>query len=362
LAGLWLAVFFGLLTPPRVLPVPAYWHAHEMLFGFAAAAVAGFLLTASQNWAKVPGVKGARLKGLAALWLAGRLLPWALPAPSGVYAVVDLAFLPLTGYLLTAYLCRPGQERNRGLLGLLGLLAGGNLLVHLDALAVLPGEARRGLLLGLDTLVALILVIGGRVIPLFTRNAVAGARIQAAPAVSWGILVAALAFTLGDLVLGSGPVVGTLAAVAAAAGLLRFLLWDPWSARHNPMLWVLFTGYGWVIVGLALRAAAGFLPVSESLGIHAEAVGGIGVIVCGMMSRVSLGHTGRKIYATRILTLAFVLVNLAAFARVVLAGLLPGFYRQALLLAGTAWIVAFVLFTWSLGPVLLAPRADGRAG
>ncbi|WP_176736877.1 NnrS family protein [Oligoflexus tunisiensis] len=359
---LWLAVWTGLMPGPRYFPSMILWHAHEMLFGFATAVVVGFLMTASQNWTGKRGIHGWKLQLLAGVWLVARLMPWLLAPPSYLYAATDLAFLVLAVVFLAPYLLQASQKRNMGLLLVLAVLAGANALVHGEALGILEDSAYRGLALGVGMLTVLIVVIGGRVIPAFTRNAEASAHVR-----SWRPLdLACVGFTavyaLSDTFLPQSPFFGVVTLAAALANGTRWLLWDPWSTRHQPMLWILFSGYLWLVIGLFLRGFGVWQPIAPSLGIHAIAVGSIGVLIYGMMPRVSLGHTGRPIRARRALVTGFVLINAAAAMRVVVVGLAPLFYRNAVVIAGLLWAVAFLIFFGLFLQVLTSPRVDGRPG
>lgn len=358
----WAAVLAGWLEPPRYYGSPSEWHAHEMLFGFATAAALGFLLTASQNWTGRRGVNGRKLQALAALWLAGRVLPWLAPVGSVPFAVVDMAFVPVAAIVLAGFLKQEGQARNRGFLALLGLIAAANLLVHLQALGLPGGAARRGLLLALDAVLVMTTLVSGRVVPLFTRKALPALAVRNHPLLDGAALATAGAFLVADAVSEGSAATG---AVAVAAGLVsgaRLLLWNPLGARKTPMLLVLYAGSAWMACGFLLRGAAYFWPVPRALGIHAHAVGAVGVMILGMMARVSLGHTGRAIRAGPAIGAGFILVNLAAVLRVVVAGLAPEIYLAAVYGAAAAWTLAFGLFVMNMAPFLTKPRVDGREG
>lgn len=360
LVAAWLGVYTGILPVPRYFPSGAQWHAHEMLLGFAVTVVVGFLMTASANWTGIRGVHGWKLQLLAGLWLAARVLPWVTPPQTLLYPVVDLAFLPLAGVFLAPYLLRKEQKRNKGFIALLGVLTVAALLIHLDAWGVSPGAGRRGALLALDVVVVIVTVIGGRVLPMFARNAIPEVKIRGDRRLDLAAIGATAAFAVAELVAEGSTVACGVAFVAAALNGARLWLWDPLQTRRNAMVWILFSGYAWLVAGLLLKGFA--FAVAPGIAVHALAVGAVGGLIYGMMPRVSLGHTGRKIAASKPLVAGFYLVNAAAFVRVAVAGLLPEAYVPAVVAAGVLWIAAFALFTAKFVPVLTRPRVDGKPG
>ena len=367
---LWLGFWFGWLE----LAGPwqgVLWHGHEMIFGFAIAGVTGFMLTAVPGWTGTRPLTGAPLAALALLWLAGRIALLASAAlPPLAVAVLDLAFLPAlalpTGLALIAGVKRTGSWRNMMFLALLSSLWIGNLLTHLQVLGWTADTGGTGLRLGLDTLLVMITVVGGRIVPAFTRNALrrpgSDPDIRSLPALDALAIAAMVALLLSEAALGPGPVTGAVAFLAAAAGAVRLALWRPWATRRIPLLWVLHFGYGWLVIGLLLKAladGAGLLPPTAAL--HALTAGAVGTMLLAVMSRASLGHTGRPLTAGRPTVAAYLLLTAAALLRV-LAPLLPDHYMALLAAAGIAWAAAFALFSIVYAPILLLPRADGRPG
>lgn len=362
---LWLGILSGNLAPSRYLD-PVAWHAHEMTWGFVIAVIAGFLLTAVGNWTERETATGARLAGLALLWLAGRaamLLAGVLPR--GLPALLDLAFLPALGFVLARPLLATNSRRNFVMLGVLAALFAANLVVHLDGLALLPaGSARHANLVSVDVIVLLILIIGGRVFPMFTRNATGVESIRNVPWLDRTCVMAMIALVVVDALM---PVAGRFGAILArlvgvlAAG--RAVHWGARHSRRDPLLWVLHAGYGWLVLGLLLRGSAGVLgwPPS-SAATHASTVGAIGTLTLGMMARVSLGHTGRMLVAPGPMTASFVAITLAALARVLAPWLAPQHYAAGLFAAGSFWVLAFAVFLLAYAKMLCRPRMDGRPG
>ncbi|MDJ1158207.1 NnrS family protein [Chelatococcus sp. SYSU_G07232] len=362
LVGLWLAAWVGGADLP--LP-PSLWHAHEMLYGFAGAAIAGFLLTAVPNWTGCARLRGLPLAGLAGLWLAGRLAlaPGSIVPPE-VAALVDVAFLPALGVVLAVPLLRAGAWRNIAFLLLLGVLTLANAAVHLDRLGWAVGVGMTGIGLALDVVLLLVVVIGGRIVPAFTRNVLPPARADLWP-ISHPILerlaiLSVVAMALGELVAPAALATGALAAFAAAVHGLRLALWKGWSAAGRPILWILHVGYLWVPVALGLKAVwlLSGAPWAAAWQ-HALTVGAFGTMILAVMSRASLGHSGRPLAVSRATVAAYLLVMVAAAARVT-APLAGTWYRETICLAGFAWVAGFLLFLAVYVPILLAPRVDGR--
>jgi uncharacterized protein involved in response to NO len=360
----WLAVLFGLLAPPRYL-AGTHWHAHEMLFGYTAAVIAGFLLTAARNWSGLPTAAGGRLAALVALWLAARLAPW-LGAPAWLIGALDIAFFPALALSLRRALWQGPNPVNRLFLVVFGGFTLASLLVNLDGMGVLPGLAARGQRLMLDLVIVLMLVVGGRVMPFFTRAAIPGAAPVSRPWLDKLVFGAVLAMLALHLALPSSPLAGRLAGVAAlAAGVLllaRLAGWHDRRAWGLPMLAVLYLGFLWLAAGLILDGIAAFRLLPPSIALHAITAGAIGTLTLGMMARVTLGHTGRAMHASRLTLLAFALVTVAALLRSIAVWLAPGLYTGWMLAAGTCWIGAFALFTAVYAPMLIAPRVDGKPG
>lgn len=357
--GTWLAMLQGAIQAPAGL-APAVWHGHEMLFGFAVAVIAGFLLTATQNWTSIPMPRGGPLAALFALWLAGRLLPW-LPVPYLAAAIVDLLFLPAVLAAVLRPVLRVKQTRNYAFSAMLLGLTLANALFHAGALGYGPDKASLGLHLALYLIVLTIVVMGGRVIPYFTERRL-NSTARKWQAVEWlapATVVAMLAARLGNI---DSTLIVSFAAAAAIAHAVRLAGWHDKRLWRVPLLWVLHLGYGWIVVGFALDAlnAAGLAP--PFLALHAYAAGGIGVLTMGMMSRVSLGHTGRPLETPKIMPWAFAVINLAAAARVFGPLLFPAQTFMLQQLGGVLWLAAFAAFALVYAPMLWRPRVDGKPG
>lgn len=355
---LWLAQYAGLLPAPYVRgPV---WHGHEMLFGYALAVIAGFLFTAGRNWTGQPTPTGALLAAFALLWAAGRVLaftPYAIAA-----ALVNAAFPIAVAIGLAVPLWKSRNRRNYFFVALLVLLGVAALAMHFAWLGMLAWPERASLQVGLDVVLFILAVMGGRVIPMFTNNGIPGVQATRRPIVEKLALGSVLALLAADVLQAPAGAIATIAIVGALAHAARLWLWQPWRTLRTPLVWVLHAAYAWIVVYLLLRAAAAFGLVGEALAVHALTVGGIGGMTIGMMTRTARGHTGRPLVADRFEVTCFVLVQCAALTRVVGALLVPGAYLSTVVLSGVLWSAAFTVFTVRYWPVLSRERLDGKPG
>ena len=363
----WFAVLHRLYTgaatafPHGALP-PHLWHGHEMLFGFAGAVVAGFFLTAVPSWTGREPVRGPLLGALALVWLAGRIALWsAAVLPPALVAALDLAFVPFLAILVVRALAGGWSRRNAIFLPVFAALFAGNVLFHLDAAGFAPGLGARGLLLALDAVLFLLAVIGGRVVPAFTTNALRRAGEERLPVSRPPVEIAALLsvalLAVADLTAPDGAATGAIAAAAALIHAVRLSGWRGHRTLAEPILWIIHLGYAWLVLGFALKALAllgDFLPATAA--IHALTIGAIGSMTLGVMSRAALGHTGRELKVSPPIVAAYLLVSAAALARVAGPALLPAYEPQALAAAAILWIAAFGLFTVFYFPILTRPR------
>jgi uncharacterized protein involved in response to NO len=355
---LWICQYTGHL-PATYVRSPA-WHAHEMLYGYTLAVVAGFLLTAVRTWTGKPTPSGAPLIALAALWVAGRVLvmtPFATAA-----AVVNAAFPVAVAVGIGIPLVQSRNRRNYFFIALLLLLGLALLAFHLAHLGVLPWPERASLQVGLDVVLFIMAVIGGRVIPMFTNNGVPGAKATRRPIIERLALGGVLVLLAADLLQAPPTVIAVVALLVAVAHAMRLHLWQPWRTLGAPLVWVLHAAYGWIVVYLALRGLAALGFVGELLAVHALTIGAIGGMTIGMMTRTARGHTGRPLVADRFEVACYVLVFFAAVIRVLGAMLLPGAYLATVIASGICWSAAFALYAIRYWPVLSRPRLDGKPG
>ena len=361
---IWIAIYTGAFQPEAYL-VGVAWHSHEMLFGFAAAVIAGFLLTAVRNWTGLPTPTGVALGALAALWLFARVL--AVTGPGAMAAVVDMMFLPALGLTIALPIWRSRDARNAKILGVVAALAVLNVIYHLAYLEGLPLRwTNIATQLALDLITLLMAIVGGRVIPAFTANAIAGAKPRRSLTLEilcFGSLLAVLAAgAAGPWYELPSPVWAALLTVAASAHAVRLALWQPLRTRGVALLAMLPLAYGWIPVALALRALSHAAVVPAAAATHALTIGAMGSLMLAMMMRSALGHTGRALVAGRAECAAFALAQLAAAVRV-LGAAVPGLpYRETAVVAGTLWSLAFAVFLVRYWPILTRPRVDGRPG
>jgi len=355
---LWTAQHAGLL-PSAYLRGPL-WHGHEMLFGFATAVIAGFLLTAVATWTQQPPLRGLPLMALALLWLAGRVL---VLTPMSMAAAIATPLFPIAvAAALSVPLIRTGNRRNLvfvALLALLGLMAAG---VHLAALGLLRLPPGLGVQVGLDVVLLTIVVVAGRVLPMFTNNGVPGAGATRQPLLEKLAIGSIVLLGVLDLSAWNPLLAALVAASAALAHAARLYLWRPWRTLRTPLVWILHAAYAWIVVHLALRSLAGLGWVSPSLAIHALTIGAIGGMTIGMMTRTARGHTGRSLHAGRPEAAMFVLVQISALVRVAGGILAPQAYLSSVHVSGVLWSTAFALYALFYWKALTSPRADGKPG
>jgi len=340
-----------------------YWHAHEMLLGYSVAVIAGFLLTAVKNWTGKPTLTGDQLAGLCLLWLYGRIVPFYEGLlPNELIALIDFAFLPVLAYQIIKPILQVGQYRNLVFVALLLVLALGNGLVHAEILGFQENTAWLGIELVVATIIVMILVIAGRVFPFFTERGLPGTLTIKNPLFDTLSIVSAVLVFVLELADISGTILALAALFAVAANAARLSGWYVQKIWYVPLLWVLYVGYGWIILGFGLTIFSAYELIAASLALHAFTIGGIGVLTLGMMARVSLGHTGRALRVSNAMAISFVFINMAALCRVLLPVVLPGWYNLLVYVSTFAWLAAFSLFVFVYSPILTSVRADGQDG
>jgi uncharacterized protein involved in response to NO len=355
---LWMAEYAGLL-PGGYLRDPV-WHAHEMLFGYTIAVIVGFLFTAGRNWTGQPTPSGALLAGYFVLWIAGRI---SVLTPYPAAAAVINALFPVAAAIgLAVPLARSANRRNYFFVALLVLLGALALAIHLARIGLVVLPQRASLQVGLDVVLFVIAVMGGRVIPMFTNNGVPGVRATRRPLVEKAALGGVLALIAADLAGLDARIVGALALAVAVVHAVRLALWQPWRTTRVPIVWVLHAAYAWIVVYLLLRALAAYGFVAAPLATHALTIGAIGGMTIGMMTRTARGHSGRPLKADGSEVLCFALVQIAALLRVGGGIALPDHYLASVVLSGLCWSAGFALYAIRYWPILTRPRLDGKPG
>jgi len=360
---LWVAAMTGSVTLPTAFD-PLAWHRHEMLYGYLGAVIAGFLLTAIPNWTGRLPIAGGRLAALVSLWVAARLA-MLFSARTGV----ALAFVLDVGFLLVlAGSCARevlvARNRNVPVVGaalLLGLAAAVD---HLEALGILATDGV-GWRSGFALVLILITLIGGRIIPSFTRNWLAKqGRTIGVPNQPSGydfVTIAVTAAALAFWAFGTGTnITATLLLLAGAMQVVRMARWKGQLTLPEPLVFVLHLAYAWLPIGLGLLGLSLLVPTQPaSAALHALAAGAMASMTLAVMTRATLGHTGRELHANAGTTLIYLLVTLGAALRVS-AAWLPFDYLMLIKASGALWGGAFLLFLLQFGPMLLGPRPDGR--
>lgn len=345
---LWLLAWRGLL------PLSSSWHGHELVFGFAVAAIAGFLQAAVPKWTGQPLYRGDRVAWLAALWLLGRLAMAAdLWLPGA--ARLDLLFLPLLAFFIGRDIVRAKNTRNYPVVGVLLGLWG------LDALWQF-GQPALALRAAVYLVVALIALIAGRIVPSFTQNALrqAGrpeATCKTPKALDVLAVPSMLAVVVTELLAPLSPASGVAALVAGVLLGTRMAGWLSWQTRALPLVWILHVGYAFLPLGLVLKAISDFGgPVGVFAALHALTAGAIGVMILAVASRAALGHSGRPLQPSRATVAAYYLVISGALLRTF------GWHPHATLTAGVLWALGYAVFAVVYFPILTRPRIDGQPG
>ena len=362
----WIWLFPRGTTPLSALPAHL-WHGHEMVFGFVAAAIAGFMLTAVPSWTGERGFAGRSLVVLTVLWLAGRVA-FAIGdvIPIELLMIAELAFVPGVLIMLTPSIVR-SSSRNWPLLLLLYTFWCGDV-VFVYAMVSdrieLASTALRG---SLNVVLILITIIGGRIVPAFTGNALrargAVITMRSSRLLEVVVITSTLGYVFAEVAAPSGKVTGLAAAAAALAHLLRLSGWRGLRSWREPIVWILHAGYVWLPIGLALKAIYVLAGASWAAHWqHALGAGAAATMIMAVMTRASLGHTGRPLRVPRLITFAYVLLLASVFLRVFGTPVLPLQYASVITAAGALWVLAFLLYSRVYVPILIRPRADGKPG
>ncbi|MEP5569403.1 MAG: NnrS family protein [Halioglobus sp.] len=359
---LWAAMFTGSTT---VLPFGGslWWHSHEMLFGFVAAIIVGFLLTAVQTWTGIAGIRGRSLMGLVLLWLVSRivlLFPSAWPAV--LITVLDVLFLPLAAVVLATPILRIRQWRNAVFLPILAAMTIANGMFHAAVYRSDPALQTMAANFMVMLVALLMTVVAGRVVPMFTANGTGTERVQPLP---WLERLSPLVMLLA-IPAGMGLLPAKIAAglffIAAGCQFYRVLRWRTWVTLSTPLVWSLHFSYWFIVMGLFMFGVSHLsASITHSQALHALTVGAIGMMILAMISRVSLGHTGRPLVVGPAIFLAFVAMAFAALLRVF--GLFwVSDYGAVITASAVLWATAYGLFVIRYLPFLVRPRPDGRPG
>ncbi len=360
----WTLVYtFAMPMPTDGLTI-LQWHAHEMVYGYALAVIAGFLLTAVNNWTGIRTLHGWPLLGLFAAWVAARVCMLAGSAMIPAAAILDLSFVTVLVVAIAVPLARKRKWKQVGILSKLVLIGVGNLVFYLGYFGHLQHGVHWGLYGGLYLVLGLILVVGRRVIPGFIERGV-GYPVTLVNRRSLDVsnLVLFVMLFVAEVFVHDSPSMPYLAIALFALNAVRLAGWYTRGIWGTPLLWGLYIAYAFVTLGFLLLALGGISGVSRYIALHSFAYGGIGLITVSMMVRVSLGHTGRDIHdPPRAVTCALVVLTAGTLTRILLPIALPSHYVAWILASQVAWIAGFGILAAVLFPVLASPRIDGRAG
>lgn len=366
LVPLWLHI--GIHRPPVSGSLPAmYWHAHEMLFGFVMAAIAGFLLTAVRSSTSARGFRGPPLRVLAMLWLSGRVAMASSGAvPFWITAVGELSLLPAIIALLTPPLFH-SPNRNTPLLAVLCLLWAIDVIFMVGMYRVDAHLAGAALNLAIDVVLILITVIAGRIVPAHTSSALRrrgdDTRVIRRPWLDTVTVVLMISVAIVDLIAPQGHLSAAIAALAALAHAARLWSWRSWRTGGDSMLWILHVAYAWLPLGLTLKVLWLYGDVMLAMKWqHALTIGAIATMIFAVMTRAALGHTGRPVRAPRAISMAYVLLIFSALMRVFGSAVWPHDYPKVLIVAGCGWTLSWLVFVIVYTPILVGSRADGRPG
>lgn len=358
----WPAAFTGHFAhPPGDVPL-AVWHGHEMVFGFSSAIVCGILLTALPSWVKTEEVRGAPLAFLVCLWLLGRAAMWlGAWIPPVLVALADCALPVALVAMIAPQLVAVRQRWFLAVVPVLVGLAVANMLYHLALVLGLPEHCGFGVRAGVYVIVSLFVLAGGFLTPIFTGNQLrqkGRGDVRFNTPLEWIAVLSALAFGIAGTAAAPPAWEIPVAFMAAAVHLARLARWQGWKVLDSPLLWAMHVGYAWLVVAFALRGLGLVGLVAPDAWLHAFTVGGLGMMMMGLMARVSLRHTGRPLELPRAMRLAFALMLIAAPLRVAvgLGAPLPNLSSAAAL----CWSAAFLIYLRVFARMLLAPSLPRR--
>jgi len=310
LIALWVAFYTGWVTLSGYYQF-IHWHSHEMIFAYTLAVIGGFLLTAVTNWTGLKTIDGTPLAVLSVLWLVARILPF-IPVNGWLIAIIDLIFPLFLAVSVARPIIKVKQWHNLSVVAVLILMFIANLLVHLQHLG-LSQTLAAGNSLAIYSILLLFIVITGRVVPFFTRVVVQYEQPKAKPLLENFLLFQLALMAIVDIFQLPALLMMIVALAGAIAHIYRVFPWFDKKLLSTPVLWVLYAGYLWLIIGFILHALAAYHIVSQNSAIHAWTVGGVGLLTYGMMARVTLGHTGREMVVSQWVSAGFVLLFSESF-------------------------------------------------
>ncbi len=358
----WVQVYSGQSDQTFSFVSPLTWHAHEMIFGYAMAIIAGFLLTAAKNWTGVPTINGWPLFLLLLCWLLARILSffdlfiWQ--------AVFDNLYLLGLVIALVLPIIKSKHWKSLGIVIKIFLILGSNIVFYLGTTGQIEDGERIGLYSGLYLVISLVLMLSRRVMPMFIQNGV-GYPVELTNR-AWldrACLILFLIFWIAEVSIPNGKIATLLAAILFILHSIRISGWYTHGIFKQPLLWSIYFAYGFLILGFLIKALAGITDISPNLAVHAFTYGGIGMMTMAMMSRVARGHTGRNIYEpSKALFWMFVTLFSGAIIRVILPLIDNSHYMLWIKWSHVHWLIAFGIFVFLYIPILISPRVDSKPG
>lgn len=345
--------------------VPMSWHAHEMIYGYSLAVIAGFLLTAVKNWTGIKTMDGIPLMVLTGFWVAARVFSFTGDLYyMSIGGVFDILFWLILIYAVTRPVIKAKDRRQKGIILLLSLLLIGNLVYYLGVIYSNRELVVVGIYGGVYVIVAMIMIMARRVVPFFTERGVDySVSLNNYEWIDRYSISLFAVYAFLEVFIGQDGLSATLALALFITQLIRLSGWYTSGIWKKPLLWILFAAYFLIIVGFGLRAVSLFFPVNPYLFLHAYTAGGIGVMTVGMMARVSLGHTGRSVNdIPEILKWIFFILIMSVIIRVMMPVIFPTSYTLWIMVSQVLWILSFAIFIYQYTPFLIYPRADGKPG
>ena len=353
LIAVWNRISNGALHIDNYFPL-ALWHAHEMLLGFTSAVLAGILLTAFKNTSKSAVINSDQLAVLSFVWIYGRVVPFYSDLlPDILIAGVDFAFLPLLVFWLIKPILNTGSYKYFGYLLLVLVMAVGNALIHAQVLSFTTLSADLGVNLQIALIVIGLVFSAGWVLPSVMERSLSGVIYIQNPLLDVVAVASSIVAFICLILDVTGFLLALTALIALVINAARLATWFDRRILFVPLLWVLYLGYAWLILGFGLLVLAAYQVVTVSLALHAFAVGGIAAISLGLMSRLALGQAGRALKASNVMAIAFILINIAAVFLVLLPAVLPDWYSSFVVISSYSWLAAFSLFVFYYAPSLI---------
>jgi uncharacterized protein involved in response to NO len=340
---------------------PTIWHAHEMIFGYSMAVIAGFVLTAVKNWTGIQTANGYKLVTLFGLWIMGRIVPFVFES-GWIIAIVDVLFLPVLAIFIALPLLKVDNKRNYFVVFLIMIFSLLNMTVHLELLGLYTGIMSLVLKFALYLILALVIIMAGRVLPMFSQNGVEKRYVVTSyPLVEKLALPSYVLFMLVMVFIDNSYAILVSSVFVALIHALRLKGWYNPQILRVPLVWVLHLSYLFLIIGFVISAFYAFHPSLYFLALHAFSLGVIGSVTIGMMSRVSIGHTGRNLKKPpKTLKYIFIFMALATLIRVLVPIIMPSVYLETIIVSGAMWSLAYLLFIFSYAKILMSPRVDEK--